>query len=143
MLGNNFVNILREPCYPEVTHHHINQARRLCPYPQPCNDCRRVVQMAMLFVTKMPLHARQNCKIEIVADHFTKIFFSDTGYQENHFVFQRGINGEIDTTTMSESLRLRAERMASELWSLVKDAAAYIWQTIGPRLYGGNYAGLP
>ena len=127
---------------PEVTHHDTNLARWLCPQAQHCNDCRHMVQKASLFVTKMPRHARQNCKIEIIANHFRIIFYSDTGYQENHFVFQKKMNGEIDTTTKSESLRLWAERSASELWSSVKDAAAYIWQIIVRALPGVNYRAL-
>ena len=125
MLLGSSQTIIRELCYPEVTHHDINQARLLCP--QHCNDCRDVVRKATLFVTNMPWHARKNCKIEIIANHFTKIFYSDTGYQENHFVFQKLINGEIDTTTKRESLRSWAERKASELWLLVRYLLRFIW----------------
>ena len=121
----SFSYILREPCYPEVTHHHINRAISLCR----CTECRHLVQFAKLFVTEMPEHARKNCKVEIASPHNTILFWSNTGYQQNHFVFQT-IDGTIYVTTMNESWRMWFERKASALWSSVKSAGAYIIQTI-------------
>ncbi|CAB3991014.1 Hypothetical predicted protein [Paramuricea clavata] len=127
--------ILREPCISEVTHHDINKALRLCP--QQCDDCRRLVQWAKVFVTNMPSHARRNCKIEINPPHFTVIYWSDTGYQENHFVFQM-IGDNIYITTMNESWRMWFQRLASEFWSSVKNAAGYILKIVLRALTGAD-----
>jgi hypothetical protein len=104
----------RVPCISEVNQHVINMSLANCPYQ--CNNCRHLVQRAKLFATEMPAHARSNCRIEINTDHFTDIYWSDTGYQENRFVFQM-VNGQIFITTQGESWKTWAERWIQKLWN--------------------------
>ncbi|CAB3999520.1 Hypothetical predicted protein [Paramuricea clavata] len=114
-------------CYPHVTRNDITTAMDRCP--RQCYDCQHLVQFVQSFVAQMSDHARQNCKIEIVADHFIKIYWSDSGYQENHLVFKMA-NGQPRLTTMNESWRVWAERRAGELWSFATNAATYVIQRV-------------
>ena len=85
-------DIIEIQCSPAVTHQEINEYRNYCP--QNCNNCRLVMQKALMIVTEATESRRENFEISCYGDHICFSFWS--GSRGNKIVVQM-VDDEIHT----------------------------------------------
>ena len=108
-----------------MEHEHINRFIEYCP--NPCANCRHVMQKARLIVTEAQQWYRENMEITCYGDHISFQFYS--GGRENKVVVQ-SVSGKVEVAVTEECWRTWFENLVRKLWDSFKDVLIFCMKNV-------------